>query len=51
MVLDGKSSQEYPVNAGISQESTLGPTLLESDLRETMDWGSKWLVDLNVGKT
>ena len=27
MVLDGKSSQEYPVNAGVPQRSTLGPTL------------------------
>ena len=27
MVLDGKSSQEYPVNAGVPQVSTLGPTL------------------------
>ena len=24
MVLDGKSSQEYPVNAGVSQGSILG---------------------------
>ena len=91
MVLDGKSSQEYPVNAGVP----LGPTLfllyindlpddviydiaiyaddttlyskcdqtsdlwqqlelasgLESDLRDTVDWGKKWLVDFNVGKT
>ena len=27
MVLDGKSLQEYPVNAGVSQGSILGPTL------------------------
>ena len=27
MVLDAKSSQEYPVNAGVLQVSTLGTTL------------------------
>ena len=27
MVLDGKSFQEYPVNAGVPQASILGPTL------------------------
>ena len=27
MVLDGKSSQEYRVNAGVPQDSFLGPTL------------------------
>ena len=27
MVLDGKSSQEYPVNAGLPQGSIVGPTL------------------------
>ena len=24
---------------------------LESDLQDTVDWGSEWLVDLNAGKT
>ena len=27
MVLDGKSSEEYPVNAEVPQDSILGPTL------------------------
>ena len=95
VVLDGKSSKEFPVNAGVSQGSLLGPALfllyiidlpddvicniaiyaddttlyskwdqasdlcqqlelaskLESDLRDTVEWGNKWLVDFNAGKT
>ena len=94
MVLDGKCSQEYPVNAGVPQGSIFGPALfllyingfsddvicnitiyaddttlcskldqafdlwqqlelasdLESDLRDTEDWGKRWLVDFNAGK-
>ena len=95
VVLDGKSSQEYPINAGVPQGSILDPTLfllyindflddvicdiaiytddttlyskcdrasdmwqqlelaseLESDLRDMVDWGKKWLVDFSAGKT
>ena len=95
MALDWKSSQKYPVNAGLPEGSILGPTLfllyindlpddiicniaiyaddttlyckcdqvsdlwpyldlayeLEFDLRETVVWGRKWLVDFNAGKT
>ena len=91
MVLGGKSSEEYLVNAGISQGSILGPTLfllcindlpdvicniaiytddatlyskygqasdlwqqlelaseLESDIRDTVEWGRRCLVDFNA---
>ena len=95
MVLDGKSLQEYPVNAGVPQGNILAPTVfqlyindlpddvicdiaiyaddttlyskcdwasdpwqqlelaseLESDLRDMVYWGKKWLFDFNAGKT
>ena len=95
VVLGGKSSQEYPVYAGVAQGFILGPKLflllymndlpddvicdiaiyaddatlyskcdqasdlwqqlelaseLESDLRDTVGWERKWLVDFNAGK-
>ena len=94
VVLDGKSSKEHPVNAGVPRGLILDPALfllyikdlpvdvinniaiyadttlyskcdqasdlwqqlelvseIESDLRDTVDWGRKWLVDFNAGKT
>ena len=95
MVIKGKSSQKYPVNAGIPEGSILGLTLflvyindlpddvicniaiyaddttlyckcdqafdlwqqlelaseIDSGLRDSVDWGRKWLVNISAGKT
>ena len=49
-------ADDATLNSKCDQASDLWQQLelafeLESDLRDTVDWGKKWLVDFNAGKT
>ena len=49
MVLDGKSSQEYPVNDRGTQDSILGPIFILSVIKHMIrgnNWN--WLLNLNL---
>ena len=48
MILDEKSSQEYPVNAGVSQCSILGPTLFLLSLMTFLMMSSVTLLSMLI---
>ena len=38
-------------NRALRKSNLKSESAPESDLRDTVDWGRKWLVDFNAGKT
>ena len=47
---DTTLSSKYDQGSGLQKQLEL-VFELESDLEDTLDWGRKWLVDFNAGKT
>ena len=45
-ILGDSLASELELELGLKLASELEP-----DLQDTMDWGKKWLVDFNAGKT
>ena len=47
---DDNLHSKYDQASGLWKQHELASEL-KSDLRDTVDWGKKWLVDFNAGKT